>query len=195
MAPPFAYIFISLYFELEKVREEMHALAITDELTRVFNRRYFMRLARLELDRSKRNQHTVSVIIFDIDNFKSINDRYGHLCGDAVLRELSLACCRVLRPYDTFARYGGEEFILLLPETDEASALQVANRLCEFASNYVIEYKGIPVQVTISIGVTTSDLSRDTLDDLLNRADQALYRAKQLGKNRLEVARFNPLSA
>jgi diguanylate cyclase (GGDEF)-like protein len=188
VAPPLGYIFISLYIELEKVRKEFHALAITDDLTRVFNRRYFLKLAEHELDRAKRYQSAFSIILFDIDNFKQVNDHYGHLCGDVVLRELSLACRTILRPFDAFARFGGEEFILLLPETDDTSALRVANRLCQFVANHVVEYKGEQIQVTVSIGVTTSRVTVDTLEDLLNRADQALYKAKQLGKNRLEIA-------
>jgi len=188
IAPPLSYIFLSLYFELEKVRQEVHALAITDELTRIFNRRHFMKLAEQEFERSKRYQHALSIIIFDIDNFKKINDNYGHLCGDAVLHDLALTCRNVIRGCDVFARFGGEEFVLLLPETDDANALVLANRLCQTIAGHVVEYKGIQIQVTISIGVTTSDPNMDTLDDLLNRADRALYQAKKLGKNRLEVA-------
>ena len=188
IAPPFGYIFMSLYFELEKVREEVHGLAITDELTRIFNRRHFMKLANHELERAKRYRHTLSIIIFDIDNFKSVNDNYGHLCGDAVLREISSTCQSILRQCDVFARFGGEEFILLLPETDSASVLKVTNRLCQLVANHVVEYKDAQIQVTISAGVTTFDPATDTLDNLLNRADQALYQAKRLGKNRLEVA-------
>jgi diguanylate cyclase (GGDEF)-like protein len=188
IAPPLGYIFISLYFELEKVREEVHALAITDELTRVSNRRHFLKLAEHELERAKRYRHALSIIILDIDDFKKVNDSYGHLCGDAVLQDLSLACRTILRQCDVFARFGGEEFILLLPETNEASALQVANRLCQLVANHVVEYKDTQIQVTISIGVTTSNSNGDTLDDLLNQADGALYQAKRLGKNRLEIA-------
>jgi diguanylate cyclase (GGDEF)-like protein len=188
IAPPFGYIFMDLYFELEKVREEVHALAITDELTHVFNRRYFMKLAEHELERAKRYQHALSIIIFDIDDFKKVNDNYGHLCGDAVLQELSLACRTILRQCDTFARFGGEEFILLLPETDDASTLQVANKLRRLVAEHVVEYKGAQIQVTISVGVASCSSTMDTLDDLLNRADQALYQAKGTGKNRLEFA-------
>ncbi|MBN1454316.1 MAG: GGDEF domain-containing protein [Anaerolineales bacterium] len=187
VAPPLSYIFISLYFELEKLREEVHALAITDELTRVFNRRHFMRVVEHELERAKRYRHALSLIIFDADNFKKVNDTYGHLCGDAVLQELCLTCSTLLRQCDTLARFGGEEFILLLPETDEASALQVANRLCQLVAGHVVEYKGAQIQVTISVGVTTCNPTADTLDDLLSRADRALYQAKWRGKNRLEV--------
>jgi diguanylate cyclase (GGDEF)-like protein len=187
VAPPFGYIFIGLYFELEKLREEVHALAITDELTRVFNRRHFMKLAEHELERAKRYRHALSIIIFDIDNFKKVNDTYGHLCGDAVLRELCLTCRTLLRQCDTLARFGGEEFILLLPDTDEASALQVANRLCQLVAGHVVEYKDAQIQVTISVGVTTCKPTTDTLDDLLSRADRALYQAKRSGKNRLVV--------
>jgi diguanylate cyclase (GGDEF)-like protein len=187
IAPPFGYIFIGLYFELEKLREEVHTLAITDELTRVFNRRHFMKLIEHELERAKRYRHALSLIIFDVDNFKKVNDTYGHLCGDAVLQELSRACCTILRQCDTLARFGGEEFILLLPETGDVSALQVANRLCQLVAGHVVEYKNARIQVTISVGVTTYNPAVDTLDDLLSRADRALYQAKRLGKNRLEV--------
>ena len=188
ITPPLSYVFISLYFELEKVRKEVHALAITDELTRVFNRRHFMKLVEQELEYAKRYHRTLSIIIFDIDNFKEINDNYGHLCGDAVLQELILACRVILRQRDTLARFGGEEFVLLLPETDETGAQQVASRLRQLVAEHVIEYNGALIQVTISIGITTCDSTIDTLDDLLNRADQALYRAKRMGKNRLEIA-------
>jgi len=187
IAPPLGYIFMSLYFELEKVREEVNVLAITDELTRAFNRRHFLKLAEHELERAKRYRHALSIIIFDIDDFKKINDTYGHLYGDAVLQDLSLTCRTILRQCDAFARFGGEEFILLLPETDESSARQVADRLCQLIANHVIDYKDAQIQITISAGVTTCDLNVDTLDDLLNRADRALYQAKRLGKNRLEI--------
>jgi len=187
IAPPFSYIFISLYLELEKLREEVHALAMTDELTRVFNRRHFMMVIEHELRRAKRYQHALSLIIFDIDNFKMVNDTYGHLCGDAVLRELPQACHTVLRQCDVLARFGGEEFILLLPETEQANALQVADKLCQLIARQVIEYKNKQIQVTISAGVATCDPTTDTLDDLLSRADKALYQAKQRGKNRLAV--------
>lgn len=188
IALPFGYIFINLYIELEKVREEVHAMAITDELTHAFNRRHFMNLAAQELGRAKRYQHPLSIIIFDIDNFKDVNDNYGHLCGDAVLREISSTCRTILRQCDVLARFGGEEFILLLPETSESNALKVANRLCQLVAIHVVEYKNAQIRVTISAGVTTFKPTTDTLDDLLNRADQALYLAKRLGKNRLEVA-------
>jgi diguanylate cyclase (GGDEF)-like protein len=188
IAPAFGYIFMNLYIELEKVREEVHALAITDDLTRTFNRRHFMKLTAQELERAKRYQHPLSIIIFDIDNFKNVNDSYGHLCGDAVLREISSTCRTILRQCDVLARFGGEEFILLLPETNEANALKVANRLCQLVAIHVVEYKDAQIRVTISAGVTTFKPTTDTLDDLLNRADQALYLAKRLGKNRLEVA-------
>ena len=141
----------------------------------------------MSLNESKRYRHALSIVIFDIDNFKKVNDNYGHLCGDAVLRELSLACRTILRKCDALARFGGEEFILLLPETDDASALQVANKLCQLVAEHVVEYKDAQIQVTISVGVTTYNPIMDTLDDLLNRADRALYQAKRLGKNRLEV--------
>ena len=188
IAPLLSYVFMSMYFELEKVRAEVHALAITDELTHVFNRRNFVKLAEHELERAKRYRHHLSIIIFDIDDFKKVNDNYGHLCGDAVLQDLSLACHSILRQCDVFARFGGEEFILLLPETDEAGALHVANRLLQLIGDHAVEYEDVQIPITVSVGVTTNNPEVDTLDDLLNRADRAMYQAKRMGKNRLVIA-------
>jgi diguanylate cyclase (GGDEF)-like protein len=188
IAPLLSYVFMSMYFELERIRAEVHMLAITDELTHVYNRRHFVKLAEHELERAKRYRHHLSIIIFDIDDFKKVNDHYGHLCGDAVLQGLSLACKSILRQCDVFARFGGEEFILLLPETDEAGAMHVANRLLQLIGNHAVEYQDLEIPITVSVGVTTNDPDGDTLDDLLNRADRAMYQAKRLGKNRLEIA-------
>lgn len=182
------YIDLNLYFELEQSRQEIRALANTDELTQIFNRSYFLELAKREIERSRRTGHPLAVILFDIDNFKKVNDSLGHLAGDFVLRETCRACKVMTRPYDIFARFGGEEFIFLLPDADKARAKVVADRLRQVIAEHTITHNNTIVRITVSVGIAVFDPKRDTLDDLIRRADSALYRAKRLGKNRLEVA-------
>ena len=183
-----SYITLSLYFELEESREEIHNLAITDDLTQIFNRRHFFELADRELERSRRSGRSLAIVLFDIDDFKGVNDSHGHLAGDRILQEMCRACQVVVRPYDVFARFGGEEFIFLLPDTDELRAKAFAERLRQLVAEHVVSFNGTNVQMTISIGTATYNSTEDTLDDLISRADSALYKAKEMGKDRLEVA-------
>lgn len=181
------YITLSLYFELEQSRQEVHTLANTDDLTQIYNRRYFFELAERELERSRRNGHFLAIILFDIDDFKCVNDNHGHLAGDFILRETCHACKVIVRPYDVFARFGGEEFIFLLPDTDEERAKAMADRLRNLISEQVVTFKEMDVQITISIGIAIFNPRKDSLDDVINRADNALYQAKRMGKNRLAI--------
>ena len=183
-----SYINLSIYFELEHSRQDIHTLAITDDLTQIFNRRHFFELARRELERSRRNGHHLAIVLFDIDDFKAVNDSHGHMAGDLVLQETCQACKDIIRPYDVLARFGGEEFIFLLPDTDENRATAVAERLRQVIAGQIITFDTVNVQMTISVGIAIFDPRRDTLDDVISRADSALYMAKRLGKNRLEVA-------
>jgi diguanylate cyclase (GGDEF)-like protein len=183
-----SYINLNLFFELEQSRQEIRALANTDDLTQIFNRRYFLELAKREIERSRRTAHPLAVILFDIDDFKKVNDSLGHLAGDFVLQETCRACKLMTRPYDIFARFGGEEFIFLLPDADRVRGKAVANRLRQVIAEHTIIHNNTTVQITISIGLAVFDPKRDTLDDLIRRADSALYKAKRLGKNRLEIA-------
>ena len=183
-----SYINLSLYFELEQSRQEIHNLAITDDLTQTFNRRYFFELAEREFERSRRNGRSLAIVLFDIDDFKQVNDNHGHLVGDLVLQEICRACQIVVRPYDVFARFGGEEFIFLLPDTDEMRARAFADRLRQLISKHIVSFNGTTIQTTVSVGTAIFNPKKDTLDDLINRADNALYSAKRSGKNRLEVS-------
>lgn len=183
-----SYINLSLYFELEQTRTEMHDLATTDELTKIFNRRYFFEQADREIKRSQRNGCPLTIVLFDIDDFKLINDHHGHLAGDMVLQETCKACQAIIRPYDIFARFGGEEFIFLLPNTDEARAMAFAERLRDVIASQVVLFDQDSMQITISIGVSVFNPVMDTLDDLISRADKALYKAKDFGKNRLAIS-------
>ena len=182
-----SYITLSLYFDLEQSRQEVRNLAITDDLTKIFNRRYFFELAERELERTRRNGRPLAIILFDVDNFKLINDSFGHLAGDLVLQEMCMACQSVVRPYDVFARFGGEEFIVLLPDCDKPRALAFAERIRQLIDNQGMWFKGVNMQITVSMGVAVLDGRGEKLDDLISRADSALYKAKNFGKNRLEV--------
>ena len=188
IASSVSYVNISMYFELERSRQDIHTLAITDDLTQIFNRRHFFELAQRELERSRRNGHPLAIVLFDIDDFKEVNDSHGHLAGDIVLRETCQACRVIVRSYDVFARFGGEEFIFLLPDTDEPRAIVVADRLRQVIAERVVFFDTGNVQMTISIGIAIFNPKKDTLDDIISRADSALYQAKELGKNRIEVA-------
>jgi diguanylate cyclase (GGDEF)-like protein len=183
-----SYINLSLYFELEQSRVEIRDLAILDDLTQIFNRRYFFEQAVTELERSRRSGSPLAIVLFDVDDFKLINDSYGHLAGDRVLQEMCRICQVVVRPYDVFARFGGEEFVFLLPDTDEARARAFAERLRQLIAGQVVAYNEINMQITISVGIAVLNPRGDTLEELIRRADSALYRAKDFGKNRLVIS-------
>jgi len=173
---------ISRMKEMERRLQEM---AQTDELTGLCNRRYFVEQARLELARSKRYGNPVSMIGFDIDHFKHINDRFGHPAGDAVLRAISRISRETLRETDIIARVGGEEFGVILPECAIDSAGIAAERLRKSIEACVCEFEGIRIQCTISLGIAQYSAGQDDLEGLMKRTDKALYRAKDAGRNRI----------
>ncbi len=181
---------VSLVFDKIKLFKEMERLSITDALTGLFNRRYFYEALEKEIERVKRYKASFSIVLIDIDDFKKVNDEYGHLAGDRVLQVLADILRKALRKVDIIARYGGEEFILLLPNTQKAEAGMIANRIREEVSKTIFEChsdKGIEVvcPVTISGGITTCPDDFIDADRLLNAADKAMYEAKSLGKNRI----------
>lgn len=166
---------------LKKALEKAEKLAMTDSLTEIYNRRYWLTIAQQEFNRTCRYDRSFSVVIFDIDNFKKLNDTYGHLIGDEVLKALTKAIQPSLRRADCFARFGGEEFIILLPETNLDNAREVAERMCQAVNSTKITDQEI--QITVSIGVAAYQSNDTRIDDLLQRADCALYEAKRQGKN------------
>jgi len=172
--------------QLEQVLLQMETLAMTDQLTGLFNRRYFLSVFEKEFSRALRYNHPASCLMIDIDHFKSINDEYGHHAGDQVLIEISQIMTNCLRKSDTLARWGGEEFIILLPETTKENALQVASRLLTSVSTFT--FSALPRQVTVSIGLSgmpAPDI--DTSERLIAASDHALYKAKNNGRNRIEI--------
>jgi diguanylate cyclase (GGDEF)-like protein len=166
--------------------EQVRQLAYRDGLTGVFNRRYFETRILEEIARAHRYENEVSVLMIDIDSFKQLNDEFGHLLGDEVLRRTSGLFNQHLRKSDIVCRYGGDEFAVLLPETTAEVASSVAEklrRLCE-----VYDFAGVPRPVTLSIGVASLPANGRTRDQLIKAADQALYAAKQSGRNRVMSA-------
>ncbi len=172
----------------QKLKEQVEAQARTDYLTGVFNRRHFVELAERELERARRYRCPFTLLMIDIDHFKTINDTLGHSTGDVALQGVARAIGETLRGSDIFGRLGGEEFAVVLVETDEAEATEVARRICAaVAETEIAAPKGEPVRLTVSIGMTLLQGRNIGFDGVLNEADQAMYAAKQAGRNRVMV--------
>jgi diguanylate cyclase (GGDEF)-like protein len=168
---------------LRDITEDVR-LATTDPLTKIYNRRYMNEFLVKEAERSRRTDRSFSVVITDIDNFKGINDTYGHAFGDVVLKEIVGGMIETTREYDTVGRYGGEEFLLILPEVDKSTAIIVCERLRRNIEGHGIETAdGDKVSVTASFGIASFDEDGSGPDDLLVKADERLYKAKRAGKN------------
>jgi len=164
---------------------EVRENSLRDGLTGCFNRTHALEVIDTELRRARRSRLPVSLIMFDLDHFKDVNDRHGHLCGDAVLAAVSVRMRDVLRGSDVKCRYGGEEFVVLLPETPIEGAKRVAETLRREIADAPIPWKGDAITVTASFGVTAAFESEIDSQALIGRADAALYRAKDQGRNRV----------
>ena len=163
--------------------QAVHENSVRDSLTGCFNRKHAMDVIDSELRRARRSGMPLSLIMFDLDHFKKINDGYGHLCGDAVLADVGQRMNTVLRGSDIKCRYGGEEFLILLPETTVAGARRVAEMLRSKLEETPVHWNNIEVPVTASFGVATVMAGELDVKTLIGRADAALYRAKQSGRN------------
>ena len=178
----------------KQLEAELFREASTDSLTGISNRRYFLAQAEQELRRTRRFARDLSVMMIDLDHFKSVNDRYGHATGDNVLQGFVKASLESLRQSDQMGRLGGEEFAVILPETALPAAVEVANRLRQHVAERPViagggeDSRRVAVDCTVSVGVAQLTPQDGSIDDLLHRADQALYRAKELGRNRVEIA-------
>ncbi|WP_338668460.1 PAS domain S-box protein [Pseudodesulfovibrio methanolicus] len=168
-----------------ELEQEMKLLATTDALTGANNRHQFFSLGAVEVQRSKRYDLPLTVIMLDIDYFKSINDTYGHAAGDQVLKTLSASVSTLLRGPDIFGRLGGEEFAVILPQTDIGEGTAVAERLRSTLAGLAVEVGAETVTFTVSMGVTQVRAGDQTVEEVLNRADEALYKAKRMGRNRV----------
>ncbi|MBA4228187.1 MAG: sensor domain-containing diguanylate cyclase [Hyphomonas sp.] len=179
----------------EEDRCALYDLAVTDPLTKALNRRAFFRFAEREVQRAQRHNHPLSVLMFDIDHFKRVNDVHGHAVGDEVILRLSRLVADTIRDTDLLGRLGGEEFGLILPETGIEAALLLANRLREAARGLSFKSAEGSFNVSISMGVSQLESAESDISASLDRADKALYRAKRLGRDRAELMPAGPEGA
>ncbi|PYU34507.1 MAG: diguanylate cyclase response regulator [Acidobacteria bacterium] len=179
---------------LVEARENLRFKASHDALTSIWNRGAIIELLERELSRSRRDGSSVGILLADIDHFKRVNDTWGHLVGDEVLRAVTGRLKREVRSYDAVGRYGGEEFLILLPGCDNAKLTAKAEQLVKIVERSSIETSAGPVPVTISIGgIASGDCPHAEVNSLLRAADTALYRAKISGRNRSEIAQASDL--
>ncbi len=171
--------------ELQEAKHKAEQLSMTDELTKLPNRRAFFAMSEKLHSQAKRNNHTFSILMLDIDDFKKINDDYGHEGGDAALISMGKILLSTLRSADIVARIGGEEFVFLLTETDLEGAMQFAERLRVLVEDNSMSTANGIIRFTVSIGVAELSNKEDSLQATLSRADSALYSAKANGRNRV----------
>jgi len=173
--------------ELEEANLRLKEQASMDYLTGIANRRHCHHIAQRELKRRKVSGGAISLILFDVDHFKQVNDRFGHDVGDMVLNRVVDTVKETIRPLDMFGRYGGEEFLILLPDVPQEIAAKVAERVRKALEALPISYEGQTIEVTVSLGVAQWD-GHSMLDELITQADNALYEAKALGRNQVQLA-------
>lgn len=181
---------VSLAVMKKVVEERTHVLerlSNTDPLTKVANRRALFERAKMEFSRAMRNKSNLTLLLLDCDLFKNVNDEFGHLVGDELLKHVCNICGQEIRDIDFLARYGGEEFIIVLPHCDIAGGVETANRIQHSLSKHCLAIEGKEVCITLSIGVSMLNERHKNLDQLINDADKAMYKAKENGRNRIEV--------
>jgi two-component system, cell cycle response regulator len=173
-----------------QAHEQLRFQATHDALTGSWNRGEILEMLRRELERGARSQTTTGILMLDIDHFKSINDTYGHLTGDAVLREVTQRISRAVRSYDSVGRYGGEEFVIVLPGCTREQVDQGAERVRAAVDSGPVRVNETQIAVTVSIGAAVTTHGGISEKDILAAADVALYRAKEIGRNRTVVSDF-----
>lgn len=173
--------------ELAETVQRLHVLATTDMLTETANRRHFLERTEAEMARARRFEEHLSLAMLDADLFKKVNDTFGHIGGDAVLRALAQTCRQMLRSHDIVGRLGGEEFAICMPATAKDKAEVVCNRLRTAMADLVVASTAGDIRFTVSIGVAEYEANNDDLEAFMSRADQALYAAKDAGRNRVVV--------
>jgi len=174
--------------QLESANLQLRELADRDGLTGLLNRRFWESCLKKEFARHQRYDRTASIVIFDIDHFKSVNDTYGHQFGDDVIRMVAQITREHARESDFAGRYGGEEFVVLLPDTDLQGAAHFAERLRKAIETRALDFQGQPKNFTVSLGVASLEPEMQAHQQLIEKADQALYRSKESGRNRTTLA-------
>jgi diguanylate cyclase (GGDEF)-like protein/PAS domain S-box-containing protein len=182
---PAAFFSILDIDEWKRLQNRLESLAMTDDLTGLFNRRFFRQRGKEEFKRARRYQLPLALLAIDVDKFKDVNDTYGHDIGDSVLKEVAALLGRSLRDIDLVGRIGGEEFGVILPDSSLPNAMQTAERLRAAIEQLSVHVNGYSIRVTVSIGAAAYHAGQNTLDDLLKLADRALYQAKEAGRNRV----------
>jgi len=177
---------------MKKVVEErtqvLEQLSNTDPLTQIANRRALFERGKMEFSRVSRTNDELTLILFDCDFFKNINDQFGHLFGDELLKHVCKICLEEIREIDFLARYGGEEFIIILPHCNTLGAIELAKRIQSSLADHCIAIKDKEVCMTLSVGVSTLSSKHKTFEQLISDADNAMYQAKRNGRNRIEIA-------
>ena len=176
---------LDLFLRLKYLYTKTCYLSITDELTQLYTRRHLKSVLAQEFERAKRYGTIVTIAMIDIDNFKDVNDKYGHLAGDYVLKEVSKIFINTLRKTDFVYRYGGEEICILMPETLVEKAYVPLERLRKTIENREFIFEGKKIKVTVSIGASTYGKDMRDANELIERADAVLYKAKKSGKNKV----------
>lgn len=172
---------------LEQLNEKLARISQIDGLTNLFNRSHWERCFQLEYKRWIRSQHKSCLVMLDIDHFKRINDSYGHVVGDEVIRDLAVNVINEVRETDVTGRYGGEEFAILLVDTPLESALVFAERLRKKICEKMVEYKGNTIQYSISVGIAEVSEEMKTYESWIEAADSALYKSKENGRNQVSL--------
>jgi len=165
--------------------EEIYRLTTIDGLTQIYNKRYFVETLEREIGRANRYRRELSLIMFDIDNFKKINDSFGHLAGDNALKQLASVIRSRIRREDILSRYGGDEFAIILPEIDNYNALQFAEKIRNLVAMAGFKFEDADIPVTISIGVASMQQELQTVEEFIHIADKHMYAAKERGRNRV----------
>jgi diguanylate cyclase (GGDEF)-like protein len=179
---------LTLRAELVRHAQQLERLATTDDLTGLCNRRHFLALAEDERRRQASEHQPLALMLLDIDHFKSVNDRFGHDVGDAMIRHVADVCGDAVAETDILARFGGEEFVLLLPQTTGEEAAARAEEMRRRLEASPLKLDRAEVRVTISVGVAEAGTDMQSIGDLMKRADEALYQAKRDGRNRVRHA-------
>ncbi|OMH31700.1 diguanylate cyclase [Motiliproteus sp. MSK22-1] len=185
---------VKTHTTLKRQRDQLSILAMCDQLTGLYNRHYLVEMAGQKIARALRHHHPLSFLMIDIDHFKSVNDRFGHAEGDRVLQAVATALQESCRKEDVVARLGGEEFVVMLDQSDISLAIDKAEQLRKQVEDLNLDERSVTVSIGVSVledlrdtGDKTDSRQKDTLDRIINRADKALYQAKEQGRNRVAV--------
>jgi diguanylate cyclase (GGDEF)-like protein len=188
VAVPLGHLLLRLVVHVEQSQRMLTRHATLDSMTGIFNRRHFLNLVEREWSLARRYDTACALVLIDVDHFRKVNESFGHLCGDMLLRRIAEASAETLRQADVLARFGGEEFVLFLPHTDPLGALDVAERIRERVEALNFGWNGRPVPVSVSLGVAALHAEHLRLDQLIHEADEALHGAKAAGRNCVRAA-------